>query len=667
MTQSVEWLGHDTPGDVQLIDAAPGGALSDAGRQAAVEASLSLLGVYFAAGDVDSSDMAAAASGDDAEMNELRAGLRLRVAIAAARRLLSVIDEVTKRPTFRYELRSTEHVGSLSGALDFNRWLTQPRGGDQDLTFPVLEVTRGLRTPENVLLTYAVGWLIRELRVSLRSSLATPEAVEYRLARQHLDRLERARQLPGFAGCRRSADAIRTSGAIYRLIADVRRRLRRREIWSLAPYLGLVEWIERCLDSAPAANAGEIDISVYGERFDNKLFELWCLGVVARGLADELHLPEPAVHRAWRRTTAAYTFEVFSGKLELHFQRGLSALDARHRARWNKENGARLGGVPDIVVRAVPTLGDPLFAVVDPKLRQRDRLPSEELYKILGYMQNFGIRPAVGGVLIYTTSPESTTADLFRDGEGGTLFSIALNPAAPQEATDVAIRPLLEILLALIGQQLPGDRGTNDEEVDDDWQAERTVREVQASIGSWGQSHLAEITPSRERIKALVGDVRWGALSDDVRVMMATADLVGHQLDPSADFSGPVIGMCAAVEHVVHSIALDPVVGSSSDWQRQTRTFGGALDVVDLACRDRGGELPRAVRARLLSTAIDLEALNALDPVLRQLNKKFRVPAAHRQVLTKSDWQSLYRLVMGSEMLFIRTHDALAPISTGSD
>ena len=39
------------------------------------------------------------------------------------------------------------------------------------------------------------------------------------------------------------------------------------------------------------------------------------------------------------------------------------------------------------------------------------------------------------------------------------------------------------------------------------------------------------------------------------------------------------------------------------------------------------------------------------------MNTAFRLPAAHRQVLTKSDWQQLYRPVMGSETLFIRTYD----------
>src|SRR5690606_35078318 len=120
-----EWLGETPTTDAALIADAPDGALTDLGRQAAVEASLALLGAYFAGGEQQIVDSAAVARSDwDSDLNFVQAGLRLRVALAAGRRLTALLGSVTKRPTFRYELRSTEHVGSLSGALDVNRWIT---------------------------------------------------------------------------------------------------------------------------------------------------------------------------------------------------------------------------------------------------------------------------------------------------------------------------------------------------------------------------------------------------------------------------------------------------------------------------------------------------------------------------------------------------------------
>jgi len=154
-----EWLGELGGADLALLEWAPGGALSETGRQTAIEASLSLLGVYFSGGDQQLVERSAiGSSAEDHELDALQAGLRLRVAIAAGRRLASLLEAIVKRPTFRYELRAAQHVGSLNGALDINRWVTQPKG-DQDVSFPVLEVQRGLHTPENVLAAYAVATL----------------------------------------------------------------------------------------------------------------------------------------------------------------------------------------------------------------------------------------------------------------------------------------------------------------------------------------------------------------------------------------------------------------------------------------------------------------------------------------------------------------------------
>ena len=661
-SMEVEWLGEHPPVDATLVDEAPGGALSELGRQAAVETSLSLLGLYFSGGAQELAETSAASRAEvDAEMEALQAGLRLRVALAATGRLLSVLDRVAKRPTFRYELQHTEHVGSLSGALDINRWVTRPRGGDQDLTFPVIEVTRGSRTPENTLASYTALWLLRELRTSFVVSLASRDAVEYRAARSASEKLERALRLPALSTCRDDAEAIRTHLATERLVGHVRRRLRRREIANPGPYRDLVDWIEACLAGAPAVEPGSVDLAVYGDRFDNKLYELWCLGAIGRGLADALNLPEPAINPAWRRKAPAYTFENFAGRVDVYFQRSLSSVDPAHTARWKKESGRRLGGIPDIVVRARPAGAEPRYAVIDPKLRQRDRLPAEELYKVLGYLQNFDVRPPVGMVLIYTTSAEVAAPDLFRDGAGGTLMSVALNPAAPHGVISAAVDAVVGIVLGLIDLETHGAHAADSGDGDPDSIAEGVVEAVRSSMVSWGHGHLGEITPSRERIETLVGTDRWHALADDVQVMMATADLVGHQLDPAADFSGPVIGMCAAVEHLLHEVVVSPIAVADANRLRQMRTLGALLDAVDLACQGKGGALQRDIEAHMRTSRLDTAAIGALMPAWRRMNKAFRVPAAHRQVLTKSDWQHLYRLIMGSDTLFVRTYDVLHP------
>lgn len=656
-----EWLGEADAADSALVGRAPGGALSEAGRQAAIEASLSLLGVYFAGGDQGLVERSAIGrSEDDRELDALQAGLRLRVALAAGGRLASLLEAILKRPTFRYELRTAHHVGSLNGPLDVNRWLTQPQGSEE-LSYPVLEVQRGLHTPENVLAAYTAAWLDAELRRSLAASLATVDAIEYQAVRLLRDRLSRALRVPALSGCLQAAAAVRTRAAAEHLVSQVMRRLRRREVANAPPYAALAKWVDECLGAQPAVAAGDIDLAVYGDRFDNKLFELWCLGTLGRRLATALNLPEPSVDPAWRRGAPAYTLTAFSGRIDLYFQRSLRSVDEQHSGSWVKENGGRLGGIPDVVIRALPTLETSRYAIIDPKLRQRDRLPAEELYKILGYLQNFDIKPAVGILLIYTTSYATIPADVFHDSHGGTLISAAVNPAAAPARTAETLQTVIRTILWLIDYRLPETAVEDPAFAGAESADERVVREVKASVEAWGRSHLGEIASSRERIETLVGSVRWLGLADDVQVVMATADLVGHQLDPVADFSGPVIGMCTAIEHIIHTNVLTEIVGNDAARQKQTRTFGAALDAVELACRSQGGALHREIRAYLVGRNVQLEGVLKLMPRWRRMNVNYRIPAAHRQLLTKSDWQQLYRMLMGSETLFIQTFDILHP------
>ena len=424
-----------------------------------------------------------------------------------------------------------------------------------------------------------------------------------------------------------------------------------------------MSWVEACLSGQPPVAPGDINLAVYGDRFDSKLFELWCLWVLGHELAAALYLPEPSIHLAWRRTAPAYTLDAFSGRIELYFQRGLSGIDEMHAARWTEDDGRRLGGIPDIVVKARPTIGDTRFAVIDPKLRQRNRLAAEELYKVLGYLQNFNVMPPTGAVLIYTTSTETAGFHLFRDGQGGTLIQVALNPSAPAPATASALDVLVRTVLGLIDYRLPEAQQEGPVPAETETEEDRTeqvINDISSSLMNWGQVHSGEIASSRERLEALVGEECWRSLDDDAQLMMATADFVGHSALPSdAEFSGPVIGMCKAVEYLLHASLIAPVVGSDAAREKQTRTLGAAIDAIEVACRSQGNQLHHDIRARLVANGIDpSDVLNLILP-WHKLNTDYRVPAAHRQALRKPSWQRLYHMLLGPENLFIQTFNTL--------
>ena len=355
------------------------GHLSRTARQAAIERSLPLLGVYFAEGTHEQTVYAAASrSHEDALLDDaLTSGLRLRIALAAAEKLIDQLTRLTQRPTFRYTLAKSEQVGALSGTLDVARWSTERFASRDALTYPTVDVVRGTRTPENTLAVYAARWITRELTASLRASTARHESIEYLAARRVINRLDRLTSTPALRACRTDAEHVRTGVALRRLIGSVRSRLRRREVAYPAPYLELADWIERCLDGGPTLDPGDIDLSAYGSQFDTKLYELWCVQTLADSLAVAFEVEATRPSSTWRQGDPVYMFETFAGVVDLYFQRSVTSVDNSKPAVWTKEPKGRLGGIPDIILRIIPSGHSPQFIIVDPKLRQRSRVPSD--------------------------------------------------------------------------------------------------------------------------------------------------------------------------------------------------------------------------------------------------------------------------------------------------
>lgn len=641
------------------------GTLGPAGRKAAIAAALDLVGRYLATGSHDLEPAAALGWRDRADEDDLSAllsTLRLRVALAAADTLSGLLQRICRRPTFRYQQRTIDSIGELSGQLDVNRYVANMGTYSESLSFPVLDVFRSESTPENILAAYAAHWLIRELRLAVRASEAPAAGPEYR-AWTLADRdLRRRLSSPEFTSCRTEVSAITRRNLQRHLVATVRHRLRRGDIPNPTPYAELATWVDRVLNHEPLAEPGDLEWEFYGEWFDSKLFELWCLRQLGIQLAYALNLPVPEVNRDWRSGQPVYRFDGFYGSLEVHFQRRLGA-NAPYKAVWSQSDGTPLFGIPDILVIATPAAGSAKAVLLDPKLKQRREVPYDDIYKVLGYLQNFPIDPPAAFVLSYISSTEESATVLYRDSDAGVLGVAKLNPIAPQHVTAGALRPVVEEILRMLDKQalpLPPTVNSPGGAADS---AENYAAGVAGWLISWGKRHQAEIATIANRIQAAIGAQRWKAIDEDVQIMIATADFIGYNLS-GGDFSGPVIGLCAAIEHILHTYLIDPALASAptaqhSSWSNDVKTFGAAIAAIEAATGTSTAPLHSHLREHLVAAGKDQSKISNLIPAWRELNKKFRIPAAHRQLVAQQSWQAVYGLVVGAGMLLADTIDAV--------
>ncbi|MET8864107.1 hypothetical protein ABZW11_14240 [Nonomuraea sp. NPDC004580] len=662
------WLDLDTDGETLDETEARGGALSAVGRKAAIAATLPLLGLYFTSGEQPltvSPTLGKAVSGS--LLHELLAGLRLRVALAAAARLEIILSRISERPTFRYQLTSLESVGAITGQLDVNRYTTSFGAVAEAPIYPVIHVERAQETAENVLVAYAALWLLRELHSSYQSSVApatAPEAQEYGRRTRALDELLR---LPWLAGCIRKADEVRRRQDEHALIAAAKSRLRRREIANATPYRELVNWIERSLEGQPAAESGDLDWSFYGDRFDTKLFELWCLHTLAQEVSRQLCVNMPTVHLSWRSGDAAYKWERPAGTLTLHFQRSISSISSGHKPEWRRreDNQRSLGGIPDIVAHATKRSdGTEHMAIIDPKLRQRGGPPTEELYKVLGYLSNHSLMSSPRGAILYHTTAaegELPSYSYERHGASGALHAVALNPARPIQSRS-AIGPvatmllgLLDIppLLASVGKEPIAD---NDSEASAEVQVRARSLELQALAAAMPKSLL---DASKRRLETVIGKGRWTVLTSEIQTMLATSEHVGFSLDPAADFSGPVIGICASAENILHDYIFGPAIAHNTQLGNGYKTLGQVIHATLKALNNGNEELHQAILAQLNRMNVVHATAQQLMQDLANMNRRYRIPAAHRDLVSEATWQAAWNVVIGPTGLLARAVDVL--------
>jgi len=644
--------------DEHATDAA-GGQLSSVARRAAVISALPLLGRYFARGSFESRDIHSAAGrrqdseGDDPELD----GLRLRVALTAARRLAALIADIRAASTFRYQIVKSEQTGAITGTLDINRWATTVHRSGAETVYPVQTVVRGAQTPENVLAAYALRHITRELKRTLTATGRDADSVDYRAGRALLERLEREQQLPPFAAVQPALVSLQTRVAVARLLNTVERRIRRREISKPTPWQQLATWVAEILEGDAVLEPGEQDLAAYDDTFDRKLFELWCLRSLAQALATALNIPEPRAEATWRADGRVYVFNTFAGTVSVYFQRSIPVVDDSSRARWLKADGVPLGGIPDIVLSVQPRgSSEASVILVDPKLRQRERTPTEELYKILGYFHNYSVEPARGAILTYTVDADVPPGAEFGDGAEGKLVWSALNPIWEPEQSALAFEPLVAVVLD--SMMYSPARALSNSDLDGLPEEERAAVALQRGFQDWARTQAAVVAPSRERVATILGDTRWAALAPDAQSMLATADTVGPQLGADADFSGPVIGLSAAIELLIHERIISGAFAGTTYGDR-IRTFGACVHAIKDACDSHSSAPARAILIYMRSAGVDVSAVRSMVQSWLDLNSRFRIPAAHREVMTQQAWRDAYRFVLGDGGVLARTIDAL--------
>jgi hypothetical protein len=621
-----------------------GGHFTATGRRAALNAALPLLASYFADAatwDLEISSQIGTAGADedrDTELDDFAAGARLRASLAAADRLLQILNAVAAQPTFRYTQVSAESVGTIRGRLDLARYSRQQGRINVPRRYPIRLVERESATPENILAAYAAMWIRRDLAAAPRHILpsASPEKRELQRLEQAL---KRSLGVPLLAGTAQHAIAVWRRSSLETLIDAVTRRIQAGHVARPEPYQELVEWISATREGRPVADVGAREWSFYDQAFDTKLFEIWCLVQLANRITANIGAPVgPVRSLAARKTGPMFVWNVGAGTLRLHFQPSLGTLTTGGVV-WNYDSGSDLRGFPDLAVTADTVTGRDL-ALFDPKLRRRSAAPTEEIYKLLGYFGNLHHdKPPVGAILYY--SPGSPADYKLTSAAGGEIHAIGLDPELSSDrqfpaAAELALHTtgLSETSLTL----LRAPTGTTDAERAEQAASVRQAIAVEAMMCAASTLPAASLAPTRKQTAATLQSI-WARLSDAAQTMIVTAEYFANTAPDDADHSGPLLGLAAAVERLLRETIFDPAAAESPGTFPPGQTLGSNLRTLDLALRNHTSSEAQAVRRTLQRRPqIDQQQLRTIVPAAKAMNRDYRIPAAHADLVSATTW-----------------------------
>jgi hypothetical protein len=615
------------------------GRLSQAARAAAGATAFELVGTYFADAPTWKLQRQRQLTGGDPDLEHLADAVRVRVVLAAARRLDELLHGIAAQLSFRYAREIEETVGAVRGRLDVPRYIAARGRRDVPRRYPVRVLRRDHSTPENALAMYAAGWVSHEMR-SLPAVLP-PGSPEKRELEERQASLARTLSHPVLAGAAAEAAQVWRRGSLDPLLDRTVARLHGGQVAWPEPYEALVAWIEE-FDPGAGRPGDSVDWAIYDDRFDPKLFEIWMLHQIAAAL--ERRLGPPTERRPlWERGSAAtYAWKLGGTSLRLHFQLALSGI-AAPRWRWN-DTDKPFDGVPDVTAVITAPGRAERVALVDAKLRQRDREPTEEIYKLLGYFNNRGEEQRQRGAIVFY-APARTHSRELGSAAAGRLLSLGVDPARDEEDLP-AFDALAALLVELLDEADPEARSFAAGAGEQGDVVAVQARVVEALLERARSLPPATLEPFRRMLEERLPAI-WPQLGSEMQTILVSAEYFGATAPEEADLSGPVLGLGAACERLLcgEGSVMARLAEEMPEHVNSPVTLGSSM-LLKKAQKPRE-QRDRAIRAFLeADPELEQEQVLALSSDLLRLNEQ-RIAAAHLKVVSRDDWKTCQGIVLG--------------------
>jgi hypothetical protein len=358
----------------------------------------------------------------------------VRGLLADATDLLDVVRAIIRSPNFRYQRENVESVGNLRGRLDFIKYSRSRNRREVPRRYPIQEIGRAPSTPENLLAATALESMLENIRDVLSLNRLETTGPEARWAKDLESALGDVSGTSQLKELRAKARASLDAGQESFLLEQVRIRLKAGHA-SGQHYESLCSWADRALLRRSILESGSEPALIYGEAFDDRLFELWVLAQVLLAMSAWLGPPTMIDWTLSMKPNRGPWASWASAGWSIWYRPRLTSLGCGDTA-WD------MGGEPDIVLIHEAASRSRRLMLVDAKRRRTEGRPSELLYKLLGYFENLpDLNPLCGGIVYWSPdgfreSPSSSQRSSFHRVETrpeaprtGQMLAVGVSPA----------------------------------------------------------------------------------------------------------------------------------------------------------------------------------------------------------------------------------------------
>lgn len=392
----------------------------------------------------------------------------IRIFLANIEDFIFAINDVRKKMSLCNKKEEHEYIGQIKGRLDTGKYVKQIIVKNTPRTYPCIVKKKYYGTLENIFLLFYSYIFCDKLKIigkyiKLQKIQNQEKSKELEKVSKCIKDITNFISLPELSQFSKQIKKLRKKYGdklpdIY--YDQIMYRLKTNKIVNSSAYTKSIYWIKKFSENKVVFNQSSIKILRYDEeKFCDKLFEIWILYSIKKTLINEYSYKVIEEYGLMEKRIQ-YTFVLSNDDgeiIKLYFQKGEGVYWTNNiETKWRyikSDKTSNLIGIPDISIERISSPSKLIMIDAKNKIRTTGK-NSDEIYKIIGYMDNFKNRydnivykgDFKKAIIVFRNDSISFTEKLVND-DNDQIITLSVSPTLNIDLNDEQYKIICEEIL----------------------------------------------------------------------------------------------------------------------------------------------------------------------------------------------------------------------------